>query len=152
MRALIIGPEEKEKLKAAYERARAKPIPWETLKALMSPVQNVPVLTLDNRSEAARAQERPRSECVEIPMGYQVCVSFEDQPAGLLAHVSISVSTPGMLPNENAVNMILDEFGYHVSQADSGWVEEFMFNGKPGGLAVNLVFMIEPRKQQGGVQ
>lgn len=144
MRALIIGPEEKEHLRAAYERARAKPVPWETVKraAAKMPNQGDAFQPLANRPPD---WERPPSEMVELPIGYRVNISFEEQPAGILAHISISIDSPGNLPHIKAIMMIIDELGFDASKPDLAWVEEFLFNDAPGGLAANMLFMVEPR-------
>lgn len=136
MRALIITEETKRKMHEACERARDKPIPMETLRRMAVAPQKTH-LTLEDRGDY---DERPMSECVEIDIGYRFCVSYEQQPAGLTAHFSVSVDSPGKVPSSNALLMIMDAIGYDALKNDSAWTEEFTINGKPGGLAVNLLF------------
>jgi hypothetical protein len=143
MRALIIGPDEKTAIQAAFDRARAKPIPWEVLQQMIVPEQDVAVLTLDNRGPGQKNM-RPMSEQVLIPIGYRMAISFERQPAGLLAHFSFSVEAVGKVPNPESVEVLLDLVGFDLKQADSIWTEEFLIDDKPGGLAVNIVFMVDP--------
>jgi hypothetical protein len=144
-RALIIGAKEVNEIRAAYNKAQDNPISWDVLSLTMAPRQNVDVLTLDNRQKGLE-NARPMSQQVLIPYGYRMAVSFEHQPAGLLAHFSFSVESdkPGALPNPVSIEMILDVLGFDLYKADSMWQEEFLVDGKPGGLAVNLLFMIEP--------
>lgn len=141
-RALVIGAKEVNDIRAAFDRARANPIPWEVLQNRIVPQQNVEVLTLKNRRPGQ--DERPASEQVLIPMGYRMAISFEQQPAGLLAHFSFSVEAPGTLPNPIAVEMMLEVLGFDFHKCDSMWQEEFLIDGKPGGIAVNVVFLVEP--------
>ena len=142
-RALIIGAKEENEIRAAFDRARANPIPWDALQLTTVPKQNVSVITLDNRRPGME-NVRPMSHQVLIPYGYRMAVSFEYQPAGLLAHFSFSVEEKGKVPNPIAVEMMLDVLGYDLKQADARWVEEFLIDGKPGGIAINLLFMEEP--------
>lgn len=146
-RALIIGVKEVREIREAFDRARANPIPFDVLSLMMAPRQDVDVLTLDNRQRGME-NVRPISEQVLIPYGYRMAVSFEHQPAGLLAHFSFSIEDgkPGALPNPISIEMILDVLGFDLYKADTMWQEEFLINGKPGGLAVNLLYMIEPNE------
>lgn len=144
-RALIIGVKEEKEIRAAFNKARANPIPWDVLRLTAVPRQNVETLTLDNRRPGMK-NVRPQSEQVLIPFGYRMAVSFEHQPAGLLAHFSFSVEggKPGAMPNPISVEMMLDVLGFNLYKAHAHWTEEFLVDGKPGGLAINLLFMIEP--------
>ena len=78
-----------------------------------------------------------RAVSVLIPMGYRAAISFEQQPAGLIRHLSVSVDTPGALPNPIAVNFVLQAFGFDAIEAGTSriWTEEF----QPGHSAVNIV-------------
>jgi hypothetical protein len=149
-RALILGPKEMNDIRAAFDRARAKPIPWEILQRNIAPRQGGDILTLDNRKPGQI--DRPASEQILIPVGYRMAISFEYQPAGLLAHFSFSVEggKPGAMPTPISVEMLLDVLGFNISSADAGWTEEFLVDGKPGGLALNLVFMVEPNEAVAG--
>ena len=51
------------------------------------------------------------------PNGYRAAISFEQQPPGLCAHLSISVDTPGNLPSPESVEMIAEVFGLKVPLA-----------------------------------
>lgn len=137
-RALIIGNIQEIEIKAAVARARQRPIPWDVLRQ-SAVAQPGDVLRLKDRGPE---HMRPRSEEVLLPIGYRFCVSFEQQPAGLLAHFSISVDKRNALPNPEAVRAILSVAGYDFAKADRGWTEEFLIEGTPGGLAVNLVYMV----------
>lgn len=133
MSILCIGPDEKEAIQRATEIARANAIPWEQLKDYV----------LDSNREVVKLGDRPKgfervqSQNVLIPVGYRAAISFEEQPAGILKHLSISVATKGKIPNVHAIIMIAEEFGFAVGKAGEGrtWLEEFA----PGHFAVNLI-------------
>lgn len=130
---LFIGPNEREKIQAAVEKARSKPIPWDHLKAY--------VLSSDRRQiklgDRPPGFERVESQHVLIPLGYRASISFEEQPAGIMRHLSISVEKDGMMPSKQAIVMIAQEFGFTLGEGQEGqtWVEEF----RPGHYAFNLI-------------
>jgi hypothetical protein len=147
-RALLITPEIREACTAAVARARAHPIAWETLKQYAIPRdRDRGHVTLADR---AAPGFRPVSEGVKIPIGIRAAISFEVQPAGLCAHLSISVDRPGKLPHPAIVNELAGLFGFTlpVFEHSKIWVEEF----EPGHEAVNVVELVEPRQPQGSVQ
>lgn len=81
-------------------------------------------LTLDrikelNNKKVAVGDTDPGYLC-EVPGGYRICFSIEQQPVGWCRHISISVDTPGMLPNIHAVDLLLNEFGFRGSIATGG--------------------------------
>ncbi len=137
MRPLIITNDTLLKIKAAVEYAEAHPIPWSELKegALGEEVKE---LKLVDRKPGF---ERPLSENVLIPVGFRVAFSVEEQPAGWLHHLSVSVDTPGKLPSIPAVVMICKEYG--IKNWDRVWVEEF----DPGHSAVNILELYKPREE-----
>jgi hypothetical protein len=149
MRALLIGPQEKKQIAEAVARARSRPIPWATLKAAATPRQNLPVVTLADRAPVEHL--RPRSEMVDIPNGFCLAVSFEEQPAGMCMHMSISVDRPNAGPHPAAVEAIVEECLRATPHDPAGemhhWLEEFLIGDKPGGLAVNVVVVVSPRRE-----
>lgn len=53
----------------------------------------------------------PRFSC-EIPFGFRVVFSIEQQPMGWCRHLSVSVDHPDRMPSIPAVKMIMEAFGY----------------------------------------
>jgi hypothetical protein len=154
MRPLIIGPKEQQHIAAAIERARARPIPWSVLKVAMPANQGTDTVTLADREPVERA--RPRSEMIDLPVGFRLAISVEEQPAGMCLHISISVDRADHAPHPAAVQMIAEECLAalpHVAPDPPRrtWTEEFLVDDKPGGLAVNVIFLIAPA-QKGTVQ
>lgn len=138
MRVLMIDDATKDRIRAAVERARAKPLPWETLKPFaLSGVQDIALSDRKPGSERVIA-----SQSVLIPDGYRAAISFERQPAGLLRHLSVSVDAPGRVPNAPAMEMIAREFGFALPLSgphSTVWLEEF----EPGHRAVNVLQIAE---------
>lgn len=129
-RALIIQEETQTEINAAIARARLKPIPIERLRA---GAVDAEIIGLADRKPGF--ERGTASEYVEIPIGYRAAISFEHQPPGLCRHLSISVDTPGMIPNLPAVRMIAEAFGMGATGPERLWMEEFA----PGHFAVNLI-------------
>jgi hypothetical protein len=133
---LVIGPTEQAAIKAAIERARQHPVTRAEIMQLRVPDKFH--VTLADRA----GKRRSASEHVELPMGYLVAISFEDQPnAGLCIHVSISVS--GALPNPWAAEMIAKECGIPFKTGEPHgihvWIEDYCIEGVEAGKAVNMV-------------
>lgn len=144
MRALILNSEAMKKIEAAVERARAKPISIDVIKKLAMPLGNVKLADRPPESFV-----RPLSEMVLLDVGYRCHISFEDQPAGLIRHLSISVDKKGMLPSIEASQMIAEAFGFK-GKIRSGlmrfWLEEF----EPDHQAINLVQLVESTEASNG--
>lgn len=134
VRALIIGDAERALIAEAVRRAREHPVSFDEVRRFKDAVpQDRPHLRLaDRRMEPRRV---PMSEGVELPGGFRCAISFEQQPIGLCRHLSVSVDTPGPLPNLLAVGMIAEAFGFVAGMERRMWLEEFA----PGHHAVNVV-------------
>jgi hypothetical protein len=137
MRPLLIGSDEKARIGAALAMARAMPVPRELIQRLAMPDKDVLAL-----ADRPTDMERPPSQHVELPVGYRTAISFEDQPAGLVRHLSVSVNQPGSLPHPAAVRVIAEAFGFDLndeSKAARLWLEEF----DPGHEAINVLQLDE---------
>lgn len=97
---LIIGDNEREKIKKLIEYAINNPFSLDYLKKVMA-------------GRAFCAGEMP-NHILELNNGYRCVLSFEDQelPNGLCKHLSVSVDTKGKYPSPYAINMIMREFGF----------------------------------------
>jgi hypothetical protein len=140
--ALFIGETEKQRIAQAVAAARAKPTPWEVMQKVVVDDRNDPTntLMLEQRPNAKRIAEIRReypSHFVQLGT-YVVAISFEQQPTGLMRHLSVSSRKPGMVPNEYVMEMLTKEFGFSAwppTRPYRVWVEEY----KPGRMAINLV-------------
>ncbi len=134
---LIISAAERTAIKAALERARAKPISLALIQ--QNAVEDKPVVNLADRKPDLI---RPPSEHVMLGT-YRAAVSFEQQPSGLCCHLSVSSAKPGRVPGPEVLQMVASEYGCTID-ADGKldaimWMEEF----DPGHYAVNMVWLVE---------
>lgn len=138
---LIIGPEQQDAIDLAVATARLHPVPWSVLQsgALSDPG---PALALADRPDG---WQRPPSQHVMIPIGYHIAISFEEQPAGLCRHLSVSIENPNPrypLPYPIAVAQLAKACGFRHWPPSPGrvWREEFA----PGQWAINVLEIEEP--------
>jgi hypothetical protein len=139
----VIAPEHDARIKVMLEYARANVLPADKL-ARMAKEQNP--------DQAVGKNEMTR---IEFPIGYRVVYNQEEQPVhGVCHHISISVDetpTPKppdkVLPNEIAVNMIMQAFGIKTTVRDALfiYVEDLDYGG---GGAINVIEPVE-RKNHG---
>jgi hypothetical protein len=85
--------------------------------------------------------KRPSPEFGDLPFGYVVAISFEEQPAGVCLHVSVSAPWSKVAPNMVVCAMIFNALDF-PAEADHVWTEEFLIDGKPGGRAFNVVWLV----------
>jgi hypothetical protein len=143
---LMIGQMEKVNIAAAIERARRHPVPLDLVRA--GALEDKPVIKLRDRKPGFDYHARKKPEEVLIPFGFRAAVSFEDQPAGMCLHLSISAerADPKLVPTVPSLIMIAREFGIDFEAAQEQglvWLEEY----EPGRHAVNLVKVVAPRQE-----
>jgi len=140
-RALIIGPKEIAAIRQCVERARARPMRLQDVMGLArkmpAQVQSGVHITLADRPPDF---DRPEIEHVRIPQGYRAAFTFEEQPAGMVRHLSVSVDKRGRVPNVPAMMMIGEAFGFASDRPCQFWTEEF----EPGHFAVNMMQLVMP--------
>ena len=76
--------------------------------------------------------------------GVRAVYSIEDQPMGMCRHLSVSVEASGAYkyPSEEAVTMLMTEFGFKYPLKDSKiWIEEDVLT--PGGLNVAAINVLQ---------
>lgn len=140
-RALIIDHETDLLIVAAIDKARQHPTSLEAVKRQAHGIPQGLTIMLGDRRPGYKSEAQPQQ--VLIQQGYRAAISFEHQPPGLCAHLSVSVDTPGNLPSTQAVTMIAEAFGLEVPlvpETTTIWVEEY----DPGHKAVNLVQVVKP--------
>lgn len=135
-RVLAITENVRREINAAVERAAAHPVSLEEVKRVMKGIpQDTPDVKLSDRPADFK---RTESEHVLIPHGFRASFSFEHQPNGLCRHLSVSVDTPGRVPNMPAMQVIAEAFGFQSGGPRRFFCEEF----EPGHHAVNLVELV----------
>jgi hypothetical protein len=146
MRALLLNAEICRAIDAAVDAARATPVSWETFKTMIGSIdQNTVSVALKDRPPNFK---RPPAHHVLIPVGFRAAISFEDQPAGLVRHLSISVESnaAGAIPNIPSILAVAKAFGFILPEGlesiDRVWTEEY----EPGKWAVNLLQLDHERE------
>jgi hypothetical protein len=146
MPVLVIGEDERKQIKEALEQARAKPMPWILMKDIVIDDQDNPTATLnldERRNVELLAKAKKEYPSYPVIMGsYMAAISFEEQPAGLFKHLSVSSKNPGAVPNEHVVRMVCEEFGFSgwpPTKPYRFWLEEF----DPGHHAINILELEE---------
>jgi len=142
MTSFIIRREDETQLRAAAAEVRKHPIPWETLKRGVVPGDKSE-LTLADRDGVPEIQ-RTKAE-VMLLFGWRVCITCEEQPAGILLHVSMSSPADGKVPRPESMFMLADALGYKKKDIGRFWIEEY----EPGQRAVNMLIVLEERQTEG---
>jgi hypothetical protein len=140
MTVFLIGPDDEARLKIAVVTALKNPIPWEVVKTGITGNQETDTVTLADREHTV---ERI-TEGVMLPFGWRVAISCEEQPAGILLHISMSSPKKGKIPSEHAMKMLIEACGYELKDIARGWLEEF----EPGYNAINVLILTNPRRVQ----
>lgn len=124
MRPLILGPDEQRLIQKIIDHAEQHPLDLATLRAIMAGRQLPPGDRLGRVGE--------------IPFGYRVCYSIEQQPRGWMRHLSVSVDAPGKWPQPIAVERLMTAFGFRCAQLDDPEVAIYQED------AVEAVNVLEP--------
>jgi len=133
---LMITPEIESEIAAAIAKARANVIPWKKVSPLAA-AHDAFLVELADRKPGTEL--RPPSVGLTFPGGVTAAISFEEQPAGILRHVSFATGYPGKKRLLNPVMLaeLCKLFGVREFPPTQGrvWVEEF----QPGYYAINVI-------------
>lgn len=124
--ALIIGPKEKAELARLRELAAANPVHMPTL------IERIK--TPEGKAAHMRAMTE---QTIDIPTDFMVTFSIElGHPLGTCRHMSMSVGKKGRLPNQHALEMVMDELGFYGELDDCHvWLEDL----KGHNQAINVL-------------
>jgi hypothetical protein len=136
----VMGDAERAAVRAAIKRARKKPIPWAVLSQHITANQDTDTVMLSDRRGPPVKRE---PEQVMLPFGHRLAVTFEEQPSGLCAHLSLSSGVPGRLPDPLAMAMVIKVAGLEHAPRRC-WIEEFLIDDEPSGRAINVIAVVEP--------
>lgn len=150
MGILVLGEDERQAIAEAVSAARAKPMPWSVMREVAVDDHDHPTttLTLDEREQQidterlAEIKREYPSHFVQLGT-YVAAISFEEQPAGLMRHLSIAAHDTTKVVNEHAVAMAVKAFGFSdwpPVRPYRVWIEEV----DSGQIAFNLV-ELEPQ-------
>jgi hypothetical protein len=137
MSVLIIGPAEERKINDAIQLARANTIPLRLAEMMGDDSPKAEMLLRDRKPGATEIRGFYPPQ--QIMLGtYRASFSFEEQPAGLMRHLSVSSKDSRMIPGVPVMVMVAEAFGFTgfpPKRIGRIWVEEF----EPGHRAVNVV-------------
>ena len=128
MTSLLIGPDEKAKI--AELRAFAEANPLDPVSVIALAAEN-----LDNVRDVMHMYS------IDVPIGFHVTYSQENQPPGLCHHLSVSIDRADKMPHPETVEMILQEFGMEpIAQSINVWIEDVDDVTK----AINIAQLVKP--------
>jgi hypothetical protein len=131
---LIVAREDQDRIRNAARRALANPMSLEMLKRIAE--------------TGKRLEGAPKPEDVELPLGWRLNISCEEQPEGLCFHLSMSTPTPmKTAPGPEAFKMVLDVLGCD-EWVSSPWIENFTEDGAFAGRAVSVVVPVPKGQTQ----
>jgi hypothetical protein len=131
-RPLWIGPAQQTAIAELIAKAGRDRVPLEDMKRRVQQLQRgIPLPKRYNKAFM-----------IDIPFGFTVTYTIEEQPQGWTRHLSVAADRPGRAPQPAAVEMLMREFGFRaagVRQIEIRWMEP-LGNDRQ---AVNLVEYIE---------
>jgi hypothetical protein len=125
LRPLIINEPIRSAIRALREKASANPTPLGRIKEL-----------------AARGLDPADSlypfadQTLDLPFGYRVTYTVDQQPTAFCRHLSVSVAQRGKVPSIEAVRMLAQEFGF-LNELEHCVIFTETFD--PGHRAINIV-------------
>jgi|KBSMisStandDraft_5_1062788.scaffolds.fasta_scaffold2616998_1 hypothetical protein len=139
MSILVIDDIIKARVKQALVTARQNPLPWQATKAVVDSNQKTNHTSLADRKPGVETLRR-KYPSQHIMLGtYRAALSYEEQPTGMLKHLSISSHRKGMVPGLEVMQAVAELFEFTGFPPPNNphriWTEEF----EPGHFAVNIV-------------
>jgi hypothetical protein len=121
MEILILGPEERAKLKKIVDYAHKNPYTMDDL-----------LDTINNPANAPGT--KPEHQC-EIPEGFKVVYSVDCLPEGKIRHLSICLNKKDTIPSVQSVERIMNACGFKEDLAECNIRFEKL---EPGYTAVEI--------------
>ena len=141
MTVFMISPDDQAQLRQAAAHVRKHPAPWSKIKHGVT--SDKAEITLADREGLPDVKREIVN--VMLPFGWRVAISCEEQPAGILLHISMNSPADGRVPNQHAMLMLVEALGHKEDDIASAWIEEY----EPGKRAVNMLIVLEERKVGG---
>jgi hypothetical protein len=142
MTVFIVDDDKRAEIAAAIARARANVVPWITLRAML-PDWNQETGTLMLADRKPGTELRPSAIPVHFVGGITAAISFEEQPAGLIRHLSVGSGKHGKVIDPILFAAVAEEFGFRELPTGNGrvWIEEYA----PNKFAINVAVIEQPR-------
>jgi hypothetical protein len=136
MQALLIGPEEKQKIQAVLDYAERNIIDHKLLMRMAN-------------GTLPPVGDNPNFACA-IPKDHRVVFSYEIHKGRKARHISVSVANK-TLPHPQAVNLILKEFGFNeVIDTQKTDATATMLSIWPEGNSINVVEFVDDESPADG--
>ena len=137
MAAFLITPEDTLKIREASRLAISRPLMLEDVKRIAGMATEE-----DGVISGDRPADLPVPQVVDLPLGWRLNISCEEQPTGLYLHLSMSTPTPAKtLPREEALQMVLDAL--KLGNPVLAWIEKFKDDFGVVGKAVNMLVPVQ---------
>lgn len=134
MSLLVLGPAERAEIAKVKAYAEAHVLDMPTLAAASE--------GFDPEDPSTRTDDTVIRDfgfkCV-LPHEISVVFTMEEQPEGLMRHLSVALMVGGNLPNPHVVRMLMSAFGFQGVVADYAYLETF----QPGHTAINVLELVE---------
>lgn len=137
MSILLIGQKEEQLIAAAVEKARKKVLPLSIIRGIATTDDTDELLLKDRKPGVEFVRMRYKPEHIMLGT-YRCSFSFEEQPDGIMRHLSISSARRGFIPGMEVLKVVLPLFGFSgipATRPGRMWNEEF----EPNWFAVNIV-------------
>lgn len=86
----------------------------------------------------------PQDQTLELPFGWMVSLTYEQQPVGLCRHMSMSSPVAGKVPLPEVIDMVLAALGSELSGRRLAYLETFA----PGHRAINIIEVVKNKLPQ----
>lgn len=133
IRILNIGPAERERIAAVIDYARKNRSTLAQLKDRFD--------RQERGENVIVTGELPGHRC-DLPIGFRVVYSEEEQPIGWCRHLSVSVDAVDKTPNMKALEFIMAAFGFRNAYVKHPEILVFV-EPLSTGIAVNLIELLE---------
>lgn len=130
-RALMIGARERSEISDLIVKAEKR----------VTPLADMQRASEYKRKTGDAFNAMNEASTIDLPLGYAVTYTHEEQPGGVCRHISISVDgKPGTGPNHHAVASIMTEFGFKNAMQDAFTYLDTLRDGR---LVVNVIEPID---------
>lgn len=131
----MIGAKEREAIAGLVEKAALRP----------TPLKNMQRAAEHRRKTGDAFNAMNEAATIDIPLGYAVTYTHEEQPNAVCRHISVSVDgKPGTGPSPHAVEMLMEEFGFR-NRLDSAFT--YLDTLRDGRLVINVIEPLDGRME-----
>lgn len=132
----MIGEKERSAIAELIAKAALRPTPLENMKRAAE----------HKRTTGDAFNAMNEAATIDIPLGYAVTYTHEEQPGAVCRHMSVSTAgAPGTGPNPLAVGMLMQEFGF---KNDLSGAFSYLDTLRDGRLVINVIEPLDGNMEQ----